>query len=210
MNLIVVNYGIGNITSVSLALDFLGVDHMVSGDPEELSKGDAFILPGVGAFHAGMANMVRNGIADALTEQVLIQKKPFFGICLGFQLIAKDSTEIEFTKGLGWIDGHVREIPDKPGFRVPHVGWNNIQIVDQAPLFNGLPPDANFYFDHSFHMECDRTLCSAVCEYGIGLVAAVRQDNIFAVQFHPEKSQRNGLKVLRNFLRFAEAMEGSR
>lgn len=201
----VIDYGMGNIGSVTNALDYLGGEYFVSSRKEDLRHAGAFILPGVGAFATAIANLQKLDLMDELTNSVIELKKPYLGICLGMQLVVKDSLEQGFTKGLGWIDGHVLPVTPKQGFRVPHVGWNTVVYKNPVPLFQRIDAkEAHFYFDHSFHVRCGKSVISATFEYGEIYVAAMQKENIFATQFHPEKSQRNGLKLLRNFLNFVK------
>lgn len=195
----IVNYGMGNLGSVMNALRFLGFEATVTDDPKTIADADAYVLPGVGAFGEAMDNLNRIGVIDTLAEQVLERQKPFLGICLGMQLLAEDSQEKSFQTGLGWIKGHVVPIPAGPGVRIPHVGWSDVEYVDEA-FFARIEKNASFYFDHSFHLECDPKMVVAQCRHGGPLAAAIRKRNIFATQFHPEKSQKNGLKLMRNFL----------
>ncbi len=205
--IVVISYGMGNAGSVAHALDYLGGDYVISGDRNDLKTADAVIFPGVGSFPAAMENLKQLDLLEELHRQVMVNRKPFFGICLGMQLLASDSTEGGHHTGLGWIDGHVTTLAGR-GLRVPHVGWNNVQLTQQSVLFERIDSPAHFYFDHSFHLQCDRSLCLATSEFGETLTAAIQQDNIFATQFHPEKSQRNGLKMLRNFLDYIDACNG--
>lgn len=205
--ILIINYGMGNIGSVCNALDYLGARYITSNRQKEIYRADAFILPGVGAFGAAMKNLNRLDIVDALTEQVLYRKKPFLGICLGMQLLAEDSSEQGFSKGLGWINGHVTALSASNGYRIPHVGWNNVNCRRSTPLFHHVENDAHFFFDHSFHFQCDDDVVLATSSYGEKFVSAIHQHNIFATQFHPEKSQRNGLKLLRNFLKFTDGFK---
>ena len=175
------------------AFRLLGLSCDVSGDPGSLEAARALVLPGVGAFGAAMANLQASGLDVALREQVLVKKKPFLGVCLGMQLLAEDSTELGYHKGLGWIPGNVVRMAPRKGLPVPHVGWNTLESSE-------FPREAHFYFDHSYHFQCAPEWVLATCEYGGKWVAAVRRDNILGVQFHPEKSQRSGLKLLRKFV----------
>mgnify|MGYP001611717089 CR=1 FL=1 len=202
LQLVIVDYGMGNLGSVHNALRFLGQPARVTSDPREVKVADACILPGVGAFGEAMMRLNQLGLVDALTEHALGRRKPFLGICLGMQLLAQDSREHGFHRGLGWIEGHVRPILPGVGVRVPHVGWSETDFDGNDPLFRHIEPGACFYFDHSFYLECDRPLVVARCRYGVEIATVVRRDNIVATQFHPEKSQRAGLKLLRNFLNF--------
>jgi glutamine amidotransferase len=199
----IIDYGMGNTQSVGNAIEYLGADYLISNRKEDILDSDALILPGVGAFAAAMENLHRLELVDLLTETVVRQGKPFLGICLGMQLLAQDSVELGLHSGLGWLEGHVMAFEPSHDVRIPHVGWNNCHIRKQDPLFHNLAEDAHFYFDHSFHLVCPHELVSATFDYGGHFVASVQRDNIFATQFHPEKSQRQGLKLLRNFLNFA-------
>lgn len=201
--IVIVNYGMGNLGSVENALRSLDGNFLTSNRRADIERADAIILPGVGAFGAAMENLRRLDLVDTLAEQVLARKKPYLGICLGMQILAKDSVEQGFFAGLGWVDGHVVLLP-ADDLSVPHVGWNDIAVREKNPLFARIDDEAHFYFDHSFHLQCRPELVVATCAYGGQVVAAIRQDNIFATQFHPEKSQRNGLKLLRNFLNHVE------
>ena len=203
--IVIVNYGMGNIGSVANAFQRLGVECVVSGKPEVISQAKAIVLPGVGAFQAAMENLRARGLDDVLNEQVLRKKKPFLGICLGLQLIAQDSVELGYATGLGWIDGHVLKLQPAGSHPVPHVGWNEINPRPQATLLGQFQEGGHFFFDHSYYLKCAPELITATCDYGGKWVASIQKDNIFAVQFHPEKSQRNGLKLLRNFTNFVDA-----
>ena len=202
----VLNLGMGNLSSVCNALQYVGMGTVVTSDKETAEKADAYVLPGVGAFHEAMKNLERLGIIGCLERQVLKNRKPFLGLCLGLQLLAEDSLENGFGKGLGWIGGHVLPLRGDHLNRVPQVGWNGIDH-NNGPLFDGIEQQDSFYFDHSFNLECEDGLISAVCEHGQTVVAAIERENILATQFHPEKSQRNGLKLLRNFANFCVGSE---
>ncbi|HEV3142169.1 MAG TPA: imidazole glycerol phosphate synthase subunit HisH [Vicinamibacterales bacterium] len=201
-SLAIVDYGMGNIGSVCNALDLLGGRYVVSNRRQDLRSADAIVLPGVGAFGAAMDNLRMLDLVGELGDQVLDRRKPFLGICLGMQLLAKDSVENGFSTGLGWLDAHVLAMEPAGGLRVPHVGWNSLTARRSHRMFARIEGDAHFYFDHGFHLQCDDRYAIASCEYGDRYVAAVQNDHILAVQFHPEKSQRNGLKLLRNCLNF--------
>lgn len=200
--IVIINYGMGNIGSMAEAISYLGGNYFVSDKKEDIEKADGLILPGVGAFAAAMDNLKSFNLLETLKEQVIVKKKPFLGVCLGMQLLAEDSVEQGFHQGLGYIKGHVVEIKPEGGLRVPHVGWNDVQFTPGNFFFQRVDEGAHFYFDHSYHLQCDDNLVVAAYDYGGKGVAAIRKDNIFATQFHPEKSQRNGLKILRNFLNF--------
>ena len=198
----IVDYGLGNLTSVAGAVEKAGHEPVITADAETLSWAEKLILPGVGAFGDGMANLRARGLIEPLTNLVHSAGTPLLGICLGFQLIARSSREFGDHEGLGWIDARVvRLTPDDAGLRVPHVGWNDLRQVRTCVLFDGIPDDALFYYVHSFHMEvADEDLVVGDCDYGGRVVAAVQAGTVYAVQFHPEKSQRHGLTLLRNFL----------
>ena len=205
---VIVNYGMGNLRSVSNALGVLGYSPLISDDAEVIADADAYIVPGVGAFGEAMRNLSGLDLIGPLREQVLENQKPFLGICLGMQLLAEDSDEMGFHKGLGWIEGHVTRIT--ADVRVPHVGWNDVAVKNGQPLFLNIESEPNYYFDHTYKLDCDPGVVSATCVYGGELTAAVQKGNIFATQFHPEKSQVMGLRLLRNFLNFVESSGGSR
>lgn len=201
----IIDYDAGNLRSVFNALEAIGYQAVITHDADELRKADAIILPGVGAFGDGMASLKRLNLIDILTEEILGKKKAFLGICLGLQFLATESEEMGAHPGLGWIEGSVRLIkPYNPKYRIPHIGWNDIEIKKEAPLFKGLNEKAVFYFVHSYHFVPHNTstdYISAICWHGVTITAGIQKDNIFGVQFHPEKSQKAGLKVLENFIK---------
>lgn len=199
----VINCGVGNLNSVRNALAKLGADSLEASAPEDLARAQAVILPGVGAFPPAMRNLRAMGLDKALEREVLEKRKPFLGICLGMQLLADSSEEFGLTPGLAWISGRVERMPEN-GVRLPHVGWNVVTGRDPL-MFARIPEQAHFYFDHSYHLACDNGDCAAMGDYGAPFVAAVRKGNIWATQFHPEKSQLYGLMLLRNFLNTVKA-----
>lgn len=199
----VVDYGVGNLQSVSNALRFLGYRHTVSAEAAALDAADAYILPGVGAFAQGMDNLRALGLLEPLTRNVLERGKPVLGICLGMQLLAEESEEGAENgagphKGLGWIPGQVRRIVARRGAAATHVGWNTLSVLRPTPMFTWQDSPC-VYFDHGYALDCNPGVISALCTHGETMVAAVQRDNIFGVQFHPEKSQADGLKILRRF-----------
>lgn len=198
---IIIDYGMGNLFSVANALKYLGAEIKVSNRKDDLRNADRIILPGVGAFPDGMKNLKNLGIIESLEEEVFKNKKPFLGICLGMQLLAAEGEENGLTKGLGWIAGRVKRFQvDEKQFRVPHVGWNDVFPQKPSLLFAGLEKPI-FYFVHSYHLVPeDPSVITATCDYGENFAAAIQKDNLFGVQFHPEKSQKDGLKLLKNFL----------
>jgi len=192
----------GNIHSVYNALKYIGADSFVSRDAGEINKAERIILPGVGAFGAAMDNLRQLGLKDILNEEVIEKGKPFLGICLGMQLLSETGTEKGLFQGLGWIAGEVAKLqPKETEFKLPHVGWNDIEIVKDIALFKGLKKEKAFYFVHSYALRPrDENDLVAIGNYGVDFTAAVLKNNIFATQFHPEKSQKNGLTVLENFV----------
>ncbi len=199
---VIVDYGMGNLQSVSNALGSLGCKAVISNEAEIIDTADAYLLPGVGAFGPAIENLHNLGLAEWLTLNVVERKKPFLGICLGMQLIAESSMELGYNKGLGWIQAEVVQIQGDYTIRLPHVGWNNIVVEKRAPLFLNTETKPHFYFDHSYQFLCDDAWVAARCSYGGEIIAAIQRENIFATQFHPEKSQTAGLKLLRNYLNY--------
>jgi glutamine amidotransferase len=207
----IVDYGLCNLDSVRRAFEEVGARPFVTDDPSDLDACDRIVLPGVGAFPDAMRNLRARDLDDALTKQVLEQGAPFLGICLGMQLVASTGHEVETTAGLGWLDADVVLLAssgDRSGRpetqepeRVPHVGWNEVVPAYESPLFAGIPPNADFYFVHSFHVACAVAGdVLATTDYCGGFTSAVARGDVYGVQFHPEKSQGWGLQVLRNFL----------
>ena len=198
--IVIVNYGIGNTHSVYNAIKYLGYNKIQISDNENIIElADALILPGVGAFEACANNLRDRNLHNILGEQVLVTNKPILGICVGMQLLATFSDENGIHLGLDWIKAKVVKLQLPQGFVVPHVGWNNVKTNGEQPLFARNERDSNFYFDHSYHFECDEQFVAGYCDYGIKVTAAVQHKNIFGVQFHPEKSQTSGLKLFRSF-----------
>ena len=198
----IIDYGLGNLTSVAGAVRKLGYEPRITADPAELAAADKLILPGVGAFPDGMANLAERGLIDVLGDLVLKRRKPILGICLGFQLLGQSSEEFGHTAGLGWVDAPVTLLaPDDAALRVPHVGWNEVRKAGDCILFDGIDDGALFYFVHKYKMEAPASATvAATCDYGGTFTAAVQKGPVFGTQFHPEKSQQAGLALLRNFL----------
>ena len=198
----IVDYKLCNLDSVQRAFETLGAKAFITDDPSDLARADRIVLPGVGAFPDAMRNLRTLGLDDGLGVQVLEAGAPFLGVCLGMQLIAALGHEVEDTKGLGWIDAHVARLePSAQDRRIPHVGWNEVRAERESPLLDGIPPNADFYFVHSFHMACaDASDVLATTPYCGGFTSIVQREHVFGVQFHPEKSQQWGLRLLRNFL----------
>ena len=197
-----IDYGEGNLRTVANALEAARADVCVSADVADLRRADRLVLPGVGAFAAGMANLMETGLVDALTREVREGGKPLLAICLGMQLLARESEEDGWHAGLGWLPARVVEFDTRAsGLKVPHMGWNEIVPRGEVPFLAGFGPKPTFYFVHSYHLAPDdAAMTAATCDYGGAFPAAVWHANILATQFHPEKSQDNGLRLLRNFL----------
>ncbi len=197
--ILIIDYGVGNIESVTTALDALRVRYRVSSSPQAIAEARAYILPGVGAFAEAMHNLESRGLVEPLRREVMQNGKPLLGICLGMQVLAEDSTEYGSHKGLGFIPGHVVRIEEQDQFPVPHVGWNQLSLKQREPLFAKLDDGVQFYFDHSYHFQTSSECVAATTEYGSEITAAVQRGNVFGVQFHPEKSQTSGLRLIRAF-----------
>ncbi len=200
----IIDYGMGNLLSVYHAVNAVGAHAKICQNPEDLNAVDHIILPGVGAFSQCIRTLHEKGFVEALNESVIQKGKVILGICLGMQVMARTSHEGGNHTGLGWFDAEVVKLaPSEKALRVPHVGWNKVTYTKDSRLFSGVSTSvADFYFVHSYHMKCamqDDVL--ATCNYGEDITVAVKKDNIFAVQFHPEKSQDIGLKVIENFIK---------
>lgn len=200
--IVVIDYGLGNLRSVAGALEKIGQEPLISHKVKDIEKADKLILPGVGAFADGIKNLKELGLIEPLTRMVMKDRKPILGICLGFQLMAKESFEFGHHKGLSWINASVRKLePEDKRLPVPHVGWNDIIQAKPCILFEGIPEDTLFYYVHSYYVECEnRDDIIGECEYGNRFTAAARIGNVYATQFHPEKSQLFGLTLLKNFV----------
>lgn len=198
----IVDYGMGNVRSLRNAFEFLGVEVLLTADPAELASADRIVLPGVGAFGDAMAAIRARGLQGPLTDLALRDGKPVLGICLGMQLYARRSEEHGEHDGLGWLDAEIVRLEVEPPLKVPHVGWNDLRFAADDWLFRGIRAgESNFYFVHSFHMRCkDPSDLVATTDYGGPVTAVVRRGRLVAAQFHPEKSQDNGLTFLRNWL----------
>lgn len=200
----IVDYGAGNLLSVANAFKALGAPAVLTRDRHDLRRAQGIVLPGVGAFGAGMAQLRRLDLIGPLTEAVREKGVPYLGICLGLQFLARESYEHGCHEGLGWLPAKVAPlIPPEPRYRVPHMGWNDLTVVRPCPLLAGLGEAPAFYFVHSFQVQVDeeaRDCITATCRHGVEVVAAVGWRHIFGVQFHPEKSQWFGLKLLANFV----------
>lgn len=200
---VIINYGMGNIGSISNMLKRVGAEAIVSSNPQEIKKAARLILPGVGAFNNGMDNLNNLGLTSILNEMVIQQKTPILGICLGMQLMTKSSEEGS-GPGLGWIDASTIRFKfgkEKQNLKIPHMGWNTIKWKKESVLFRDMFEEPRFYFVHSYHAVCnDKEDILATTNYGYDFVSAFQRDNIIGVQFHPEKSHKFGMQVLRNFV----------
>lgn len=197
----IVDYGMGNVRSVVNAFEFVGIKAKLTDKPSDLSQADAVVVPGQGAFRDCIKCLQENKFVAALNEQVRQQKKPYLGICLGMQILGDKSFEGGEFAGLGWIKGVVKKIQPQQNLKVPHLGWNEVRLKRQVELFKDIPDKACFYFAHSFILyPDDPKVAAATTDYGGEFPVALAQENIMAVQFHPEKSQQEGLQLLRNFV----------
>ena len=198
----IVDYGMGNLVAVENAFSFLGAVTRVIDSPEEIKGLDAVVLPGVGAFGQAMENLRSTGFIGSLREAVVEKKLPYLGICLGMQILAKRSSEMGDHEGLGWLSSRVEKISGAKGIRIPHVSWNQLKISHSCRLLDQLTAKDSFYFDHSYQFAKGSEHVVASTNYEGSIPAVVAKDNIFATQFHPEKSQRSGLLIMSNFLKF--------
>ncbi len=200
----IIDYDAGNLKSVEKALGHLGKETVVTRDPQTILAADQAILPGVGAFGDAMGNLHRFGLVDVI-HGFADSGKPFLGICLGQQLFFESSEESPCIKGIGLLAGKIRKLPGGTGLKIPHMGWNSLEIMDGKRLFRDIDQGAYVYFVHSYYLEAsDPADVAAVTEYGTRIHAAVEHNNLFACQFHPEKSGETGLQILRNFAGLAE------
>ncbi len=196
----IIDYDAGNLRSVEKALAYLGEESVITRDREEILAADRVILPGVGNFGDAMHQLYRMGLDDVIRE-VVGRQIPFLGICLGLQLLFDESEESPGVPGLGILRGRIVRIPDTPGLKIPHIGWNSLTLENNGRLFAGLSEEPYVYFVHSYYLQADDPrIVTASTEYGAHIHASVEQDNIFACQFHPEKSGAVGLQILKNFI----------
>lgn len=196
----IIDYDAGNLRSVEKALLAIGETVIVTRNSEEILAADKVILPGVGAFGDAMRKLKEYGLVDTIHEAV-DSGKPFLGICLGLQLLFRRSNESEGVEGLSILPGEILRIPDAPGIKIPHIGWNSLKVTEGAKLFEGLGENPYVYFVHSYYLKADdESIVAATTEYGGTLIhASVQKDNVYACQFHPEKSGSVGMQILKNF-----------
>lgn len=196
----IIDYDAGNLRSVEKALLALGDTPVITRDPERILTADRVILPGVGAFGDAMERLHQYGLVEVI-RQAAAKQIPFLGICLGLQLMFESSEESEGVEGLGLLKGRILRIPDCPGLKIPHMGWNSLHIRPDSRLFAGVPEGAYVYFVHSYYLKADQEeQVAASTEYSTHIHAAVETGNLFACQFHPEKSSDVGLRILKNFI----------
>lgn len=196
----IIDYDAGNIKSVEKALMLLGQEAVITGDRETILKADKVILPGVGAFGDAMANLRKKGL-DKVIHEVVAAKTPFLGICLGLQLLFERSDEAPGVEGLGVLEGEILRIPEQEGLKIPHMGWNSLHLEHGGRLFEGIAEQTYVYFVHSYYLKAkDENIVKASTHYSTHIHASVESGNVFACQFHPEKSSDAGLKILKNFV----------
>jgi len=204
----IIDYGMGNIHSVNKALQLYGAETIVTNDPGEISKSEKIVLPGVGAFDDAMHELTGRGLVSAIKKEIK-SGKPLLGICLGMQLLFEESQEAKKAKGLSILKGTVRKFKETNGLKVPHMGWNQLKKSQshkvtkshECPLLKNVPDGSYVYFCHSYYPRpLDKSTVAAVTDYGIDFTSVVWKDNVYGVQFHPEKSQKIGLKIIENFL----------
>lgn len=202
--IVMIDYDAGNIKSVEKALLYLGQEAVITRDPEKILKADGVILPGVGAFGDAMEKLHTYGLVQVI-RQCVQENKPFLGICLGLQLLFESSEESPGVEGLGVLKGKVVRLPAETGLKIPHIGWNDLKFPNTGRLFQGIEEGTFVYFVHSYYlMAAEPDIVTATTEYGTVIHASVEKGNIFACQFHPEKSSDTGLKILRNFVKVTE------
>lgn len=196
----ILDYDAGNIKSVEKAFEFLGADVIATRDEREIAKADHVVLPGVGAFGDAMAKLNEYGLVDVINKTVA-SDIPFIGICLGLQLMFDSSEESEGVCGLGIFRGKIRRIPQNNGLKVPQIGWNDLSYANKGRLFKDIPEHSYVYFVHSYYLDAqDKSIVTATTDYGVRVEASVEKENVFACQFHPEKSSDVGMQILKNFL----------
>ena len=195
----IIDYGAGNLQSVKKAFDFIGAESVITDNPEIINACDRILLPGVGSFGDAMDSMHKSGLVETVKQNAL-SGKPFLGICLGLQLLFEESEESPGVKGLGIFKGKIKKFSSDMGLKIPHIGWNSLEIKQKDTLFKNVPENSYVYFVHSYYLHAeDEEDVATVTNYGIDFHSAVGKDNVFATQFHPEKSGDVGLQILRNF-----------
>ena len=201
--IVIIDYNMGNLRSVQKAFEKVGSSVLITNEHTKIRNADKIVLPGVGSFKDGMKHLDELGLIDILNEEVIQKKKPFLGICLGMQLIANKSHENGETKGLNWVNAEVEKFnftSSSKKLKVPHVGWNELIFKNENKLLEGIEEFSDFYFVHSFHFKTNEDVVTTYTEYGFNFTSSINKNNIFAFQFHPEKSQIVGLKLIENFV----------
>ena len=200
----IIDYDAGNIKSVQKAIEYLGEDVIITRDPEVILNASRVILPGVGAFGDAMEKLHKYNLVDVIKE-VVKREIPFLGICLGLQLLFERSDETPGVQGLGILKGEIKRIPDNGELKIPHIGWNSLSFPNKGRLYDGISEESYVYFVHSYYLDAeDKNIVVATTEYGTTIHASVEQGNVFACQFHPEKSSSVGLKIIDNFLKISK------
>jgi len=200
----IIDYGVGNIRSISNAMQLLNCDVRLTSDIESITDCDALILPGVGSFGEAMKKLRERKLIEPIVTAVEDCSIPVLGICLGMQLLADSSEEGGNHKGLSLIPGVIRKIPPSEDLKLPHIGWNDIFVKYSQPILHNISNNSDFYFVHSYRFECDGLYVSSITNYGVDIVSSVQKGHIFGIQFHPERSQRNGIFILQNFVKYVE------
>jgi glutamine amidotransferase len=201
MKIVIIDYGMGNIHSVAKAIEICGIQPVITNKKSQIISADKILLPGVGAFDDAMQELIKLDLVSVIREQVN-HKKPFLGICLGMQLLLEGSQEAKINPGLGILGGQVVKFSSAAGLKVPHMGWNDFKVVAKdCLLLSGINGGAQVYFCHSYYPQpSDKTAIAATCDYGVEFGCVLSKDNVYGVQFHPEKSQAIGLKMIKNFV----------
>ncbi len=201
MKIAIIDYGMGNIHSVAKALELSGAKTIITNKKSDIAASDKIVLPGVGAFDDAVDELEKQGLDLVIKEQIK-NKKPFLGICLGLQLLLEASQEAQDKKGLGILEGKVVKFKAQDGQKVPHMGWNDLKVISgDCPLLNGIPAGSQVYFCHSYYpAPDDKSVIAATTDYGLEFPCVLWKDNVYGVQFHPEKSQAPGLKIIKNFV----------
>ena len=200
----IIDYDAGNIKSVQKAIEYLGEEVAITRDPEVILNASGVILPGVGAFGDAMEKLYKYNLVEVVRE-VVSKKIPFLGICLGLQLLFESSDETPGVEGLGILEGKIKRIPEKDDLKIPHIGWNSLSYPNKGRLYNGIEEESYVYFVHSYYLEAkEPEIVVATTDYGTCIHASVEKGNVFACQFHPEKSSSVGLKILENFLKISK------
>jgi len=200
-NVVIIDYRMGNLRSVQKAFEVNNCQAIISDNLNVIEQADKIVLPGVGSFKDGMKNLDSLGLIDVLSQEVVQNKKPFLGICLGMHLIANVGYENGQTSGLSWVDAEVVRLdPTAENLNIPHVGWNSVNYNNQSDLYHGIEDNHDFYFVHSYHFRTKEDVVSGTTNYGVDFVSSIQKNNINAFQFHPEKSQTAGLRIIKNFI----------